>query len=600
MSVKMGCDTETYSIGGRGLLSIQVYGEHDQRIFQYEKYMDCMTDEAVRTTLFNQFIDYLENSDIDLDIYYFNLRFDFSQFEKLLVNYYKPKEDYYIRKGQRGIIQSPMNCYEVAFRTKKKGKLIRMRDLANITGSSLNKTAESFLGKEFQKIEIEDKNFERKPMSELEQKYAMRDAELTYMLAVKLSNIQGFNLLTKVTIGSRTLSLFRDIVTGKPPKDIMGIPLKLPFYTPCKDLWSYFEIEKDDIKDIEDHLRSNLCGGICQAWQTGIFEGNIVHLDEHSAHPSQMVKRVPYGKLLYQKPDEPHTSVLYPVGFFKLKDKGLKCKQWRKKTECLRYHYLNDYKPGDYVKDFYLDGSYGIWEEEFDIIKQNYDIIDLKFKEIIYFKTRIDPLLTALVNCLYYGKQHSEGAVRNVFKLLLNALYGKLLTNPEGHTIEYIINDEGDLTRKEVDDAGRQPVYLPLGSWIATMSRVTLMQGCISVGIDNLLYSDTDSIIFKEYNDWENDFNLTDVLGGWGLEGEPSKVNIVGPKTYQEIINDKLITKCAGLPSKSSNKVKFGELKEGAEFSKLKAIRDKKTLAINIQECTHTVNCRAQLYRGGH
>ena len=602
MSSKIyGCDTETYNQGGTGLLSIQLYGKTLQKIFSYEEWMDSYRDEEVRELINKQFLEFLESSEEDMDIYFFNLKFDFSQFEKYLVWRYGETEDYYVRKGQRSIVQSPLNVYDVTFRTKKKGRLIRMRDLANITGSSLNKTCESFLGKDFQKIEIESKDFSRHIMTDEQNKYAMRDAELTYLLACKLKDVEGFNLLTKMTIGSRSLSLFRDFIKGKIPTSIMGIPVDIPIMTQSKDIWEHFHIEEKDIDEIEKYLRNDVKGGVCQAWHTGEYIGNCIHLDEHSAHPSQMVKKSPYGPLLHDKPDCDYTSVVFPKGSFKLVYKGLPCVQWRTKAQCLRYQLDELPRPGDYVKSFYLDGSFGIWKDELYIIMQNYQSDDYQVYDEVFFKTRYDYVLIALVNVLFKGKQLSKGAARNVFKLLLNALYGKFLTNPEGKKIEYI-DDNGQLVRKEVSDGGRKPVYLPLGSWIAMMSRVTLLEGCIKVGIDNLLYSDTDSIIFKEYKGWENDFTVGEKLGDWGFEkdGHPIAVNIIGPKTYQEVFKEDTITKCAGLPLIVSSKIPFGELKEGNEYMKNKAVRNRHTLAINIEPHPHKVSCRAQLYRGGH
>jgi hypothetical protein len=246
-----------------------------------------------------------------------------------------------------------------------------------------------------------------------------------------------------------------------------------------------------------------------------------------------------------------------------------------------------------------LDGSYGIWKDEYVLIVSQYDFIG-DTKEY-YFKSRADPRLSSLVKTLYHGKETAEGARRNVYKYLLNSLYGKFLTRPDGEKIAYTIED-GKVTRRKEKDDTRKPVALPLGSWIATQTRVQLMATALKVRDynENLLYCDTDSLIFKYYDGWEKDIPISDKLGGWGVESMPEKVSIVGPKTYQEVINGKTYTKCAGLSHSVSDLIPFGELKDGYETTRLKAERDPDTLAISLNERPFTVSTKPQLYHGGH
>jgi hypothetical protein len=141
-----------------------------------------------------------------------------------------------------------------------------------------------------------------------------------------------------------------------------------------------------------------------------------------------------------------------------------------------------------------------------------------------------------------------------------------------------------------------------LGSWISTQTRVQLISTALKVRDKekNLLYCDTDSLIFKRYDVWEKDILIEDVIGGWGVESLPEKVNVVGPKTYQELIDGRTFTKCAGLSNSISSKIPFGDLKEGYETMRLKSERDKDTLAISLVERPFIVSSKPQIYRGGH
>ena len=590
-----GIDTETYNQGGVGLKSIQIYGENEEKYISITSDTVHESDEVIRYHLLDDLFKFFESRVYDSVFYFFNLTFDFSQMEKYFVEKYEQSDDFRLKKGECNIVQSPNRMYSVKFRTKS-GKMIYFYDLWLLTASSLNASAKAFVGDA--KIFIDDKNFEKSVPSPTEQKYAMKDAELTYRLAMALKNIHGFDLTEKMTIGARSLALFDEVIKSEGDHiDIAGMQCPTPGAS-AKNIHEYFEIKSKDVRKYELMLRRSTRGGICQAFQTGIFK-KCVHIDIHSAHPSQMVKSIPYGPMLDEKPDGAYDTVVYPDGYFILKPGGLKMMSFTSKANCLRYQYITENEPGILVEDFSLDGSYGIWKNEYDLIVSQYDFSgDTKEH---YFKSRADPRLSSLVKTLYHGKETAEGARRNVYKYLLNSLYGKFLTRPDGEKITYTIEDGKVLRCKEKDDT-RKPVALPLGSWIATQTRVQLMTTALKVRDynKNLLYCDTDSLIFRYYDGWENDIPIGDKLGDWGIESMPEMVNIVGPKTYQEVINGKTYTKCAGLSHNVSDLIPFGELKDGYETTRLKAERDPDTLAISLNLRPFTVSTKPQLYYGGH
>lgn len=590
-----GIDTETYNQGGLGLKSIQVYGKNEEKYIAITPNIVHKSDEDIRYRLLDELFGFIESRVNDTVFYFFNLTFDFSQMEKYFVGRYEQSDGFQLKKGECNIIQSPNRMYSVKFRTKT-GRMIYFYDLWLLTASNLNSSAKAFIGDA--KIFIDDKNFEKSVPSPTEKKYAMKDAELTYKLAMALKNIHGFDLTEKTTIGARSLALFDEVIKSEGDHiDIAGMRCPTPGAS-AKSIQEYFEIKPKDVRKFELMLRRSTRGGICQAFRTGIFI-KCVHVDIHSAHPSQMVKSIPYGPMLEERPTGDYDTVVYPEGDFILKPGGLKMMSFTSKANCLRYQHITENEPGILVEDFSLDGSFGIWKDEYDLITSQYDFGgDTKEH---YFKSRADPRLSSLVKTLYHGKETAEGARRNVYKYLLNSLYGKFLTRPDGERITYTIEDGKVLRHKEKDDT-RKPVALPLGSWIATQTRVQLMATALKVRDynKNLLYCDTDSLIFRYYDGWEKDIPIGDKLGDWGIESMPEKVNIVGPKTYQEVINGKTYTKCAGLSHSVSDLIPFGELKDGYETTRLKAERDPDTLAISLNERPFTVSTKPQLYHGGH
>lgn len=590
-----GIDTETYNKGGLGLKSIQIYGANEEKYIAITSDTVHESDEVIRYKLLDDLFGFFDSRGNDSVFYFFNLTFDFSQMEKYFVERYKQSDEFHLKKGECNIVQSPNRMYSVKFRTIS-GRMIYFYDLWLLTASNLNSSAKAFVGDT--KIFIDDKNFEKGVPSPTEQKYAMKDAELTYKLAMALKNIHGFDLTEKMTIGARSLALFGEVVKSEGGHiDIAGMRCPTPGPS-SKSIQEYFEIKPKDVRIFENMLRRSTRGGICQAFQTGIFK-KCVHIDIHSAHPSQMVKSIPYGPMLDERPAGDYDTVVYPDGDFGLKPGGLKMMSFTSKANCLQYQYITENQPGILVDDFALDGSYGIWKDEYDLIISQYDFAG-SVKEY-YFKSRVDERLSSLVKTLYHGKETAEGARRNVYKYLLNSLYGKFLTRPDGEKITYAIEDGKVLRHKEKDDT-RKPVALPLGSWIATQTRVQLMNTALKVKDynKNLLYCDTDSLIFKYYDGWEKDISIGDALGEWGVESRPEKVNIVGPKTYQEVILGKTYTKCAGLSHNVSDLIPFGELTDGYETTRLKAERDPDTLAISLNVRPFTITTKPQLYKGGH
>lgn len=291
---------------------------------------------------------------------------------------------------------------------------------------------------------------------------------------------------------------------------------------------------------------------------------------------------------------------MYPSGYYELKDDKVPCIQWRSKAQCNRYKFKNNYDAGDYIKDFYLDGSYPIWQEEYDIIKQCYNVTQESIEKVWYIELAENTILKPYIEHLYKGKQTNTGSRKLYYKYLLNALYGKFLTRPDGIGIDYqVIN--GKWTRVKIPTE-KKVNYMPLGSWIAMMGRVTLMKAILSIDQEDFIYCDTDSIIFK--GDKFPNVEIGENLKQWGYEIKNVCCNIVGPKTYQELKIDydgynmkrTFITKCGGLPRKDKDKVPWGTLSEGLIVQTAKPRRDTETWAINIEPIEYTINTRATAF----
>lgn len=577
-----GVDTETYrEEESFGLKSIQLWGESENHYFTTDNWEQ--TDDEIRKEICNKFFTFLLFQPNDIELAFFNLSFDGSQFLKYLVTEsgLRLSNGKWPKKGEFQILESDRKMYSITIRTKS-NFIITMVDVANfLVGVNLDKASHDWLGRG--KVEIETKKFPKQASTPKEIEYAMEDAHLTYDLYNILTENEVIESNT-VTIAGRTIRHFQNFLYEK--------------YNLSFDDYFYAGYEQEEIEQIkeqfEDEIRPGVRGGICQAWQRGVFQ-NCIHIDACSMYPTQCIRDyIPVGPLLSEPPkDKKYTKIVYPVGFYTLKDNRVPCVQWRTKAQCLRYRFDTEYECGEFVKDFFLDGSYPIWEEEYKIIKECYYVAQEEIEKVWYIEMHKNTILKKYVKILYEGKQNNTGSKRLYYKYLLNALYGKFLSRPDGTGIDYVmINNEWKRIKAETY---KNTYYVPLGSWIATMGRVTLMKAIISVcdkyGADKFIYCDTDSMIIKKPA--MADVSIGSYLGDWSIEQDNVTVNVIGPKTYQELTeNGKLITKCGGLPTRDKNKLKWLELKDGLVVPTEKPRRDSETWAINFKPIEFTVNAR--------
>ena len=597
----LGVDTETYweSKDVKGLRSIQVFGKDEygivyERMFEPSSYET--TDIFIRREICQRFFDWLESLDADADLFFFNISFDASQFILYLCRYsgyefrYDESESWRLHKGECSILESEQRMYSINLRTPK-GRLIHMIDLANfLPGSTLNQACKSWIGKE--KVQLKSKRFTKSRTEGIERAYAMEDARLTYYLSQELiaqGVIEGHKV---VTIAGRTMRHFRDYLRSE-----FGLRF---------DDYFYPGLDKEGIEaakaEIEELLRPSVRGGITMAVHTGLYE-DCTHIDARSMYPTQCVRAViPVGPILHSKPDNrPSFEIVFPSGCFRLKEGKIPYFQWRSKAQCARYHWITAYEPGEYVRDCFLDGSLALWGAEWELIQESYEMVDVQIDNRIWFEGVDNIPLCRYVEYLYKGKQENTGSVKLYFKILLNSLYGKFLTRPDGTVIHYV-----DGQRIKVEEKERHTFYLPLGAWIAMMGRVQLYKAMSSIPVDDVLYCDTDSIIFKgpEFPD----VTIGKNLGEWGIESEHVTAWVVGPKTYQELSkgtepapkdlqSTECLTKCAGMPRDIAEHLPFMKLREGLRVECYKPRRDPLTMAINIEPTTFEVSSRAQIFK---
>lgn len=580
-----GIDTETYIDNQEyGLKSIQIYGENQEMYITAETFDD--TERNIRMSICKQFVNWIDSLKANSIFAFFNINFDASQFMYYIVcqseyEYVNNETKYnVIKKGQIQILESDKTIYKIVMRNLN-GALITMMDIGNFLtgGATLNQACKEWINDS--KVDIESKDFPKRFATDIERQYAMKDAELTYRLFLKLNEEGVIERNKYVTIASRTMGHYKEYL-----KKFYG----LTFWQ-----FTYRESDKELIKEMQDEfetwLRKSYRGGICQAVHIGEFTG-CHHIDARSMYPSQMVKpQIPTGPILDEPPEGSFITIVFPIAYLQLKDKKIPYLQWQSRDQCIKYSYIHQFEPGQFVTDCFLDGTYALWGPEWDWVNECYDVTLKGYRTIKYIAMRDNVVLKRYVEMLYKGKRENKGTKRYYYKILLNALYGKFATAPDGDIIDY-----SDGERKKIEST-KNVYYLPLGSWITMGGRLDLCKAMASIPYDDVLYCDTDSIIFK--GDVWPSVTIGENLREWGVEHELLDCVIVGPKTYQELLPDgTLITKCAGMPKTVQASIPYRGLHYGLVVPVLKSKRDKESWAIHLEKTTFEISEKTTVFRG--
>ena len=237
-------------------------------------------------------------------------------------------------------------------------------------------------------------------------------------------------------------------------------------------------------------------------------------------------------------------------------------------------------------------------ETDYKLLKEHYTLRDFEILDGCYFTAQIG-IFDDYINKYRDIKIHATGARRQLAKLFLNNLYGKMAASTESSfKIAYMTDKESiSFLRAQAND--KKPGYIPVGSAITSYARNFTIRTAQKNyhGADNpgFIYADTDSI----HCDLSPE-ELLDVpvhptaFCHWKIESSWDKGIFVRQKTYIEhVIAEDLVPKdkpfysirCAGMPEKCKELFNLSlttrEPIEGKKYSdeELKFIEQPRTLS---------------------
>jgi hypothetical protein len=202
-------------------------------------------------------------------------------------------------------------------------------------------------------------------------------------------------------------------------------------------------------------------------------------------------------------------------------------------------------------------------QTDFILLREHYNLVDYEMLDYCSFDSTIG-LFDEYINKYAAIKKTSKGAMRQLAKLFLNNLYGKMASSMNSSFKVAFKKDDGSVGFYEVEENEKKPGYIPVGSAITSYARNftirAAQQNYYGKDKPGFIYADTDSI--------HCDLSPSQLKGitvhpsnfcCWKLESSWDKGWFVRQKTYIEhvvaedlepIDNPYFNIKCAGMPKK--------------------------------------------------
>lgn len=459
---------------------------------------------------------------------------------------------------------------------KVNNHFIEIRDSLKLLPFSVKRIGKSFATKH-KKLDMEYTGFRYSgcTITDEEREYIKNDV-LVIKEALEIMFKEGHN---KLTIGSCCLAEYKKIV-GKDDyqaffPNVYDIPLN-------QDKYGY--------PTCGDWLRKSYRGGwcyLCKGKENKIFE-NGTTADVNSLYPSMMSSesgnKYPTGKPKFWSgnfiPDEALGDNKY--FFVRIKTRfylksgmlpfiQIKGNLLYKGTEALESSDVYDKKTDKYY-EFYLDKNGNkcdtrvemtLTMTDYQLLLEHYELVDFEILDGCWFWSQIG-IFDMYIEKYKKIKLESKDALRELAKLFLNNLYGKMASSTDSSFKIAYVKDDKSIGFLSVIEKGKEPGFIPVGSAITSYARnFTIRAAQMNYyGTDKrgFIYADTDSI--------HCDLEPHEIVGitthdknfcCWKLESQWDKAIFTRQKTYIEHITHEDCEpidrpynniKCAGMPQK--------------------------------------------------
>lgn len=535
--------------------------------------------------------EYLRSLRTNVCVYFHNLKFDGSFWlDYLLVQqgytqaYEKLNEDgtsvkwlpdkYMKNKSFKYSISDMGQWYTI--KIKVNDHFIEIRDSLKLLPFSVKRIGDSFKTKH-KKLDMEYTGFRYAgcPISEDEQKYIANDT-LVVKEALEIMFEEGHNNLT---IGSCCLAEYRKIV-GE-----MDYNMFFP---------NIYDIPIDEkvhrYKTAGDWVRKSYKGGWCylvKGKECKIYKDGTT-ADVNSLYPSMMSSesgnKYPVGRPTFWTGNGIPNEALGDNKYYFVRIKTrfyikpgylpfvqIKGSLLYKGTECLMSTDVYDPKTQRYY-DRYRDKAGNVHDTrveltltmtDYHLLKEHYELVDFEILDGCWFFAETG-IFDEYIEKYKQLKMTSKGARRELAKLFLNNLYGKMASNTDSSFKIAYIKEDKTIGFRLVEEHDKKPGYIPVGSAITSYARNFTIRAAQKNyhGVDKpgFIYADTDSIHCDLQPEQIEGITVHDKnFCCWKLESCWDVAIFTRQKTYIEhvvmedcepIETPYFNVKCAGMPDK--------------------------------------------------
>lgn len=459
---------------------------------------------------------------------------------------------------------------------KDNNHIIELRDSLKLLPFSVRKIGKSF-GTKHKKLDMEytGVRYAGCTITDEEKEYISNDV-LVVKEALEIMFTEGHN---KLTIGSCCLAEYHNIL-GKNLynewfPNLYDVPLDRELY---------------DTDNVGEYIRRSYRGGWCYLvrGKENQIKNNGTTADVNSLYPSMMSSEsgniYPIGIPTMWKGNCIPDEALLPMRYFFIRIKTrfylkenmlpfiqIKSSFLYQSNEMLETSDVYDRITGQYysiIKD--EDGNemdtritMTLTMTDYYLIKEHYNLVEFEILDGCFFNAQIG-IFDEYINKYKKIKLESTGAKRELAKLFLNNLYGKLASSMNSSFKVAYLKDDNVVGFFGVYANDKKPGYIPCGSAITSYARNFTIRAAQKnyYGRDKrgFIYADTDSI--------HCDLEPSEIKGitvhdknfcCWKLESCWDVGIFVRQKTYiehvthedlNEIENPYYNIKCAGMPQK--------------------------------------------------
>lgn len=529
---------------------------------------------------------FLKQQNEDAVLYYHNLKFDGKFWLSYLItqlgfkqgfDYISPTEVIWKKKKElknKEVIYSISSMgqwYSVTF--KYHNHIYTLKDSLKLLPFKLREIGESFKTKH-QKLdmEYEGQRYAGCLITQEEMEYIKNDV---YVLQEAL-NIMFAEGHDRLTIGSCCLAEYKKLI-GKYDWDT--------FFPKLQDIPIDDDIYGAPTADA--YIRKSYRGGWC--YLVDDASGKIYHngttADVNSLYSSMMSSEsgnyYPIGKPQFWRGEIP-AKALQPNKYYfvrircrfylkkgKLPFVQIKNDRHYKSTEMLKTSDIYDRKNNKYYRT-YKDKDGNIHDTivtltltmtDYKLLKDHYKLEDLEVLDGCWFYAE-KGIFDTYIDKYKKIKMENKGAKRQIAKLFLNNLYGKLATSTNS-SFKYAVEKEDEsLGYKVVLEDNKEPIYIACGSAITSYSRNFTIRSAQANfhGADQrgFKYADTDSIHCDLEPSEIKGIRVSDkAFCCWKLESQWDTAKFIRQKTYVEHVTHEDLKpvekpyyniKCAGMP----------------------------------------------------